>query len=134
MFPFSCTISKGSVKPVVCWILTVVGCATYLLFPLPATHVAPTQPSPLRPINSSGATSECQSLYYDTSNLMNPFFFIKHLPTLPEEIRNRQPVLPRRTRSTPEYTLVLDLVSVCGRAWSIDVSTRPCHSIHACNV
>lgn len=31
---------------------------------------------------------------------------------LPDEIRNRQPVLPRRTRSTPEYTLVLDLVSV----------------------
>lgn len=83
-------------------------------FCVPATRVAPTQPCPLRPINSTGATSECQALYYDTSNMMNPFFFIKYLPTLPDEIRNRQPVLPRRTRSTPEYTLVLDLVSVRG--------------------
>ena len=43
---------------------------------------------------------------------------------LPDEIRNRQPVLPRRTRSTPEYTLVLDLVSVvvCKRVQCVNTS------------
>lgn len=69
---------------------------------------APTQPLPLRSINNTA--EECPGLSYsDTCSLMSPFFFIKHLPMLPDEIRNRQPVLPRRTRSTPEYTLVLDL-------------------------
>jgi hypothetical protein len=42
---------------------------------------------------------------------MTPFHFIKNLPPLPEDILHRIPVLPRPTRSTPKYTLVLDLVS-----------------------
>lgn len=48
--------------------------------------------------------------YTDNSDLpLDPFYFIKHLPPLPPEISSRPPVLPRKTRRTPEYSLVLDL-------------------------
>ena len=39
----------------------------------------------------------------------NPYLFIKHLPPLSEEIKNRTPALPVQTRRTPEKSLVLDL-------------------------
>lgn len=108
---FAYHVSRStSSSPVMCWGAFVVCCAKCSCVSIAC--VAPTEPSPLRPINSTAAASECPSPYYDACNMMNPFFFIKHLPTLPDEIRNRQPALPRRTRSTPEYTLVLDLVSM----------------------
>ena len=39
----------------------------------------------------------------------NPYLFIKHLPPLSEETKNRTPALPVQTRRTPEKSLVLDL-------------------------
>jgi hypothetical protein len=39
----------------------------------------------------------------------DPYYFIKHIPPLDETQRNRQAVLPCKTRQSPEYTLVLDL-------------------------
>lgn len=59
-------------------------------------------------IITSVEEAQCVSIEEDE---WDPYLFIKHLPPLTSEMRARCPALPLKTRSSPDFSLVLDLVS-----------------------
>ncbi|GAB1286800.1 CTD small phosphatase-like protein 2 [Apodemus speciosus] len=72
------------------------------------TRDIPPLTAPVTP-ESGYSSAHAEATYEEDWEVFDPYYFIKHVPPLTEEQLNRKPALPLKTRSTPEFSLVLDL-------------------------
>uniref|UniRef100_A0A3Q2YTZ3 FCP1 homology domain-containing protein n=1 Tax=Hippocampus comes TaxID=109280 RepID=A0A3Q2YTZ3_HIPCM len=81
----------------------------YLPTSPPRTTLLGTIFSPVFNFFSPAKNVPPETSYEEDWEVFDPYFFIKHVPPLTEEQLTRKPALPLKTRSTPEFSLVLDL-------------------------